>query len=274
MARITIPQELKGKELIDFVVANKEALTNQKKSLAIKFTDAFNYSPSLFHKEGNTVKSIESAQVAEDADVLHVKVICNAANWMDSHSDVLLPDCWKKTINERKGSILHLYDHKQNFDGEIGDVSDVYSQELSLKDLGVNKSGTTQVLVMESDVRKDLNEKMFNRYKNKRVKQHSIGLQYVKIQLAVNDEDSPKEKAVWDKYIGSVINKEAAEEQGFFWAVSEIKLYENSAVIFGSNELTPTLEISDNTKQEPSISDTPAQPFNAKSYIDNLKIKL
>lgn len=269
MARISIPSDLKGKDLTRFILANKEAILTEKKSMVIKYSDPFNYSSSLLHKEGSTVKALDT--VPDNTDVINVKIVGNTANFVDSHKDMLLPDCWKKTINERKGMILHLYDHKHSFDGEIGDATSLYSQEMSLTDLGINKSGTTQVLVMESDVKKSLNEKMFDRYKNKRVKQHSIGMQYVKIALAVNDEESPKEKALWDKYIGQVINKSEAEEDGYFFVVPEIKLYEISAVIFGANSLTPTLET--DTKQEPSI-DTPAQPFDAKEYIKSLTIKL
>ena len=36
-------------------------------------------------------------------------------------------------------------------------------------------------------------------------------------------------------------NPEQAEEKGYFWLVREAKLIEISAVLLGSNELTPTL---------------------------------
>jgi hypothetical protein len=32
-----------------------------------------------------------------------------------------------------------------------------------------------------------------------------------------------KEKAIWDKYIDEIVNKEAAEEQSYFWAVFKQK---------------------------------------------------
>ena len=73
--------------------------------------------------------------------------------------------------------------------------------------------------------------------------QHSIGLQYVKIELAINDKDEKEEFKAWEKYFPLAINKSKAESQGYFWAVKEYKLLENSAVLFGSNELTPTLEV-------------------------------
>ena len=39
----------------------------------------------------------------------------------------------------------------------------------------------------------------------------------------------------------SIINKEKIDKSGYFWYVTEIKLFEISAVLFGSNELTPTV---------------------------------
>ena len=36
--------------------------------------------------------------------------------------------------------------------------------------------------------------------------------------------------------------KETAIEKGYFWAVLEAKLIEGSAVVIGSNPVTPTLE--------------------------------
>ena len=51
------------------------------------------------------------------------------------------------------------------------------------------------------------------------------------------------EKANWDKYYPMVANKELADQKGFFWAVTEAKVIEGSAVVKGSNECTPVMEI-------------------------------
>ena len=55
-----------------------------------------------------------------------------------------------------------------------------------------------------------------------------------------------KEKAIWDKYINQVINRDASEEQGYFWAVTEAKVIEGSAVVMGSNYATPTISVTGN----------------------------
>jgi hypothetical protein len=66
---------------------------------------------------------------------------------------------------------------------------------------------------------------------------------YVKLQLAINDEEEVQEFEVWNKYIDEIANKDDAVNQGYFWAILEAKLIEGSAVPIGSNTITPTLEV-------------------------------
>ena len=78
--------------------------------------------------------------------------------------------------------------------------------------------------------------------RHKKVKQHSIGLRYVKILLCINDEKDAEHYKNWVTYSGFVINQEKIIKNGFFWAVTEIQLYEVSAVLWGANEVSPTIE--------------------------------
>jgi hypothetical protein len=49
---------------------------------------------------------------------------------------------------------------------------------------------------------------MFNQYAKGYVKEHSVGMRYVKIELAVNlIQSMHEEKAVWDKYIDEIVKK-------------------------------------------------------------------
>jgi hypothetical protein len=147
---------------------------------------------------------------------------------------------------------------------EVGDVVNIYSQDISLSELGLNQKGTTQVLIFETDIIKEYNPVVFKKYRAGKIKQHSIGLMYIRIALAINDEENEKEYDFWNKYYDQVINKDIVDERGYFWVVSEIKLLENSAVLFGANELTPTLDVKSDTlflplkgtEEEPLIKDT------------------
>lgn len=267
--KILIDPALKGKELTKFLVDNCDKLIAQKKSI-IKRTDPVTSIPTLYNLKGDKALKTTIADIPNDATSVRVKVVANTALWMDSQYDVLIPDCWKTSIKQRKGMIPHLHDHIHEIGAEVGDVADIYSQDVSLTDLGLNKSGKTQCLIFETDIRKSYNEAVFNKYSAGRIKQHSIGLQYVKMSLAINDEDSQKEFDFWTKYIKQVINRDVAEEAGFFWVIEEIKLLENSAVLFGSNELTPTLDVKVDTTLDPGLEQP--SPFDLSKAIKETKL--
>ena len=265
--RIKTPNFTEKKELFDYLVSNKKDLILQKKSMPI-VSDVISLSVASVTKGGFASKMQE--EVKEDIDVLRVKVVANTSGWMDSHSDVLLANSWNKSISERKQFIPHLHDHKHEIGAKVGEVVDIYPSELSYAELGIKGMGTTQALVFVTDIMKSYNEQVFNQYKLGKINQHSIGLQYVKMTLAINDEDYKDEFDAWNKYSDLVINKEQAEEKGFFWAVQEIKLIENSAVLFGSNEITPTLD--NNVKTEPS-ADTQEKQSDETIAEDTVEIK-
>ena len=169
---------------------------------------------------------------------------------MDSHGDVHIKGIWNKSLKENK-RMMHLQEHKSgSFDKIISSGADLkaYVKDYSWKDLGYDAEGETQALVFESLVKNSRNPYMFNQYKNGYVDNHSVGMQYVKLELAINDKEYEKEKDFWDKHIGGVVNAKDAEAKGYFWVVSEAKAIEGSAVPHGSNSVTPTLPTSKDTE--------------------------
>jgi len=247
--RVPIPNIPDKKDLISYLKANKNEIIANKKTFPIISEPVT--SPLTYIDNSPIVK--DNTAVTRDIDVLRVKVVANTANWIDNHMDMLTETSWDKTISERKNTIPHLHDHIHKVDAKIGEVVDILSSTFSYAELGINGQGATKSLVFITDVMKSYNEKVFNQYKAGKINQHSIGLQYMKIDLAINDEDEKEEFEVWEKNYQKVINKEKADKMGFFWVVKEIKLLENSAVLFGSNEITPTLD-NDLGKFEPLLN--------------------
>jgi phage head maturation protease len=194
--------------------------------------------------------------VNDSENKLERTIVGNTYMWMDSHDDVHAKGVFTKSIKERKNQIFHLHDHEFKLTAKVGEPKEVYEKELLWSEFGVNKAGSTTALLMDSEIYKDYNSKIFNAYKNGQISQHSVGMQYVKIDLAVKDEDYEEEYKTWQDNIENIGNKELAEEKGYFWLVREAKLIEISAVLLGSNTLTPTLEnkeaVIDTSKQEPS----------------------
>lgn len=249
------------KKLFEYLRENKDEIKSRKtKDLfgnpVLKFTSATSYTPPK-------VATKASEPVQADAKEIRVKTVANATRVLDSDMDVLMPGCYTRTIAERKGMMHHLHDHIHRMEAKVGQVADVYTEDVLVSDLLMDEGGEnkTECLIFETDIKKSYNEKIFEEYKSGKVNQHSIGLQYVDIELAINDPDSEKEKALFDTYIDQIINPEKALERGFFWVVKDVEVLENSAVLWGSNPATPTLTTSakdapTKVKEEKSDADT------------------
>jgi len=247
MDRVIYPKFTEKEDLYKWLVANKDSLAAQKKAIT-KEADAIIF--RIVNKDGNVSK--ENAPFIPNTDEFTVKVVINTTNLMDSHLDVHIPGLWTKSLKENK-MLMHVQEHISKFDHIISDGADLkaMTQILSWEQLGFsNLEGKTEALVFESLVTKERNEFMFKQYSKGYVKNHSVGMRYVQIIMCINDKAYGAEFEAWEKYFPMVANKETAEDMGFFWAVKEAKVVEGSAVVLGSNFITPTLD--NNFKSEPS----------------------
>jgi len=242
---LKLPEFKTKKELFDFLVENKESLIAQKCS-AIKEADGFGCQTILV-RDGLVGKAAPSII---DAEEIRVKVVINTTNIMDSHDDVHIKGLWNKSLKENK-RIMHVQEHKSNqFDKIISSGEDLkaFVKDMSWKDLGYNAEGDSEALIFDSLIKRSRNEYMLNQYKSGYVSNHSVGMQYVKLDIAINDKEYEKEMDFFNKYIETIVNKQKAIDKGYFWVVTEAKAIEGSAVPNGSNPVTPTIYIED--KQE------------------------
>lgn len=260
MSKVLVPEDLKGKELFKFLVANKSKLIATKKA-SLKYTDSVIAKPGIlpFTKTSATKAAVQTGDSIEEPGVLNVKVVANTA-WICDHAmDVLTDTCYDKSVKEKGILIPHIADHIHTSTNHVGDVKAVYTEKLNLKDLGLDMPGKTTALIFETDVKEEYNELTYLFYKNGKINAHSIGLIYITIGLCINDEECLAEFELWNKYYDKVINKDVIDEEGYFWIVPEIRVIENSSVMFPCNELTPTLSISDTGKSQPPLG-TDKQP--------------
>lgn len=238
MARIEIPKLDTKHEVFEFLKENKELHFKEKKS-SIKHADY------VSHVFPVTADKANPKPVSAEASEIRVKSVINTTNIMDSHLDVHIKGLWKKSLRENKDLVL-LQEHKMNFSHVISEEVKAFTEIMDFKAVGFPRlKMDTEALIFNSVINKDRNEFMFNLYSKALVKQHSVGMQYVKLLLAINSDSSEfkEEKEVWDKYISEVANAKDAENRGFFWPVLEAKAIEGSAVVRGSNPATPTQEI-------------------------------
>jgi hypothetical protein len=250
------------KEEISYMVKHKKDIAEFKKAVKKEFVQGLSMSTDT-----TVVKALSTSKETDTDTVIKRTIIGNTYNWLDSHGDVHLDGTFTKSISERQERIWHLHDHEHKMTAKVGEPSSIYEKTVAWYELGIEKVGTTTSLMMDSDILKDYNALMFNQYRTEKVDQHSVGMFYVKLDLAVNDPDFEEEHKVWTTNIDRIGNKADAEELGYFWAVKEAKLIEISAVLEGSNSLTPTVEAKDieplrDTQKNEPLKDTQNEQKN------------
>ncbi len=266
-------------ELLDAFISkelkhDKAKLYAMKKS-SFKEADSFSFDLSKLDSKDESIKAIVTTPII-DATKIRVKSIINTTNLLDSHGDVHIKNIWKKSIQENKSMYL-LNSHQQKFEYVITDNVTPLAQTMSWKSLGFDFEGNTQSLVFDSIIEKTkYNELMFDMYASGKVKNHSVGMQYVKILYCVNSDDSywQEEKANWGKYINEVANKDEAESTGNFWAVLEAKIIEGSAVLRGSNYATPTQSVTEVKNEAEIITSTIIEPSQDTQITNNAQSKV
>ncbi len=300
-----IPQFATKEELLDFLKKNKKLILSEKMA-KIKHADAYSYTgikdyQTIYNGHEDVNKEfgiIAKAESGASETKLIVRSVINTTGILDSHGDVHIPGLWKKSLSESK-ILYHLQEHQMKFDKVISDEVKASAKSIAWKTLGYDFEGNTQALVFDSVVDNERNEYMYNQYLKGYVKNHSVGMRYVKALFCVNSEEKywAEEKANWDKYIDQVANRQDAEAQFYFTAVLEAKVVEGSAVLVGSNQATPTISVtqskddnseaagkgtSDENTNEPDITtqeeseqtDKIGQQANAPDYSEIAKALL
>ena len=257
------------KELFDFLFKNKKELTAQKKAVT-KYADCVTLDPVVVYEKPTEAAKGEQENDGAMFDTLRVVVIINTTNFMDCHNDVHLPGIWSKSLAENK-MIMHVQEHEMEFEKIISDGKNLkaYTRTYTWKELGYNYPGVTEGLTFDSTIERKRNEFMLNQYKNGWVRNHSVGMRYVKLDMAINDEDYPNEYEAWKKYYPQIANQERADEKGYFWYVTEAKCVEGSAVPLGSNSATPTMSVEeiDEPQNEPPSKALTIEPEQS-THID------
>ena len=232
---------------IKHVLANKELL-QAKKQAAIKHGDVVFGSYGEVNQKTAIMKEdgIDATMIGK----LKLSLCINTTNVIDSHMDCHIPGLWKKSLQETK--VLHLLqEHEMEFEYVIADTVNndftASTKRIAWNKLGASYEGSTEALMFDVVIDSKRNEFMFGQYKNGYVLNHSVGMRYVKLFLCVdtNEPSYASEKANWDKYYPQVMNKEVADQKGYFWAVTEAKVIEGSAVVKGSNTITPVVSITE-----------------------------
>lgn len=276
------------KELFRYLVEERELIFSQKKSITKRAEGGLSMivnAEEIAREVTNKLKPLYEND--KEAGLLKRTILANTYWWMDHHSDVHLgrgddPEgtaIFSESIKNRASKVPPIDQHNWSLDGRMGKTLALYEAPISWRSLGIGNTGMTEGLFADAEISKKKSPNRYEDYLNDEIDQHSVAMNYVDIQLAVNDEDEyPKEYAVFQKYIKRVGNRKEVEKQGYFFAVAKAKLGEYSAVIAGSNELTPTMGVSqssgDTGKREPSGDiRKKAQALVVVNSLNNLHIQ-
>lgn len=259
---IVVPKFDDFSKLHAWLISNKQALIAQKCS-EMKKADAF--SADFYLRQKST--EVTKASISADAQSIEVESIINTTKLLDSHADVHFDGLWNKSLRETKVNYL-VKEHNFSFDGTISDNVKAYTKDYTWKELGFDYAGSTQALVYQSVIDKDDSTGMFEKYRKGQVRQHSVGMRYVKMALAVDNKRYAAEEKIWKLYYDQIANKADVDALGYFWAITEAKNIEGSAVMRGSNFATPTYSVQE---VEPGKS-TQHEPRRALDFASRKKM--
>jgi len=212
--------------------ANKDLLIKARKA-EIKTKS------NTFKLQGLSDLSIKALPDMEDG---YIYAVISNTNYMDSHNDVHLNGSMSKTASEQYGKVYYVADHELKVDSIIATPKNVDMQlkAVDWKAMGYDYEGKTEALLFKVAKNKIYHDKALKLIDDKEPLENSIRMQYVKIDLAVNDPEEESEYKTWSEVYPKIANKERADEYGYFWAVRELKIInEGSMVLFGSNSATP-----------------------------------
>ena len=227
-------------ELFDAIKKDESRIKALKKAEII-----FSHQRGHLSKSNIKIKdAVNKALTIEDG---YIYPVISTTNYLDSHGDVHINGCFKKTVQEQQGKILYCKDHNISVDTIIAWQSDVEMMvaELPFSELGKEYSGNAECLIFKIDKEALVeSESIEDIIDNNRPVQNSIRMQYVNFVTCIDDKrpEYKVEKANWDKYYKMIANKADADLMGYFWAVLELKIRdEGSMVVKGSNDATPIL---------------------------------
>ena len=193
--------------------------------------------------EKDSFRALSANQnVTDDSETLTVEGVAIIANYIDSHGSIFTEDCLRASLDE---TIIHSADHIRDYDHLISTSVEKEIRSIPFRDLGVDIEGDAIAFCFKSVFEKEDNERMYKQYKRGRVKYHSIEFDWsrrgAEIYCANRTMHGQEYKDNWDKYYPTVVNQEVADARGWFYVYERAPIVAVSAVVLGSNKVTPTL---------------------------------
>lgn len=277
-----IPQYLSKKfasikELHHFLKDNNEEIISQKKSTVFKSIDK-GAGVSFVDFDNNGDEVTEKAR-GYGFKTENIYLVINSTQWLDSHFDVHLKGCYKKTVKEKQGKVYLIDTHLKGLGNILADKSDI---NLLIKDidwnlLGKNIEGSTECFLFEIPKLKVRPDALQFMSKTPDL-ENSFAMRYINASVAIksNDPAFREENELFDEYIQNIVNPEMANKYGFFYAVKELAIMGEGSicpVIGGSNSATRIIDISEPSNHSESNKNEPSKDTQTSKKITFVKLK-
>lgn len=277
-----IPQYLNKKfaslkELHHFLKDNNEQIISEKKSTVFKSIDK-GAGVSFVDFDNNIDEVTEKAR-GYGFKTENIYPVINSTQWLDSHFDVHIKGCYKKTVKEKQGKVYLIDTHLKGLGNILADKSDV---TLLIKDidwtlLGKNIEGSTECLVFEIPKLKVRPDALQFMSKTPDL-ENSFAMRYINTSVAIksNDPAFREENELFDEYIQNIVNPEIANKYGFFYAVKELAIMGEGSicpVIGGSNSATRIIDVSEPSNHSETNKNEPSKDTQPSKKITFVKLK-
>jgi hypothetical protein len=252
------------------LMVNKEFIIKEKTSNILKSCEK---GLSVVANQDAIFKALETNKALKlDNDYYYFVV--NSSNILDSHRDLHVKGNWDKSVKEQQGKVYLVFDHQLKRNEIIAMKEDItmFTAEIPFSLIGKNYDGDTYALIYKVAKNRIVNKEAKEWLNDGYSLEASVRMQYVKIELAVNtnDSDSVKEKETFDKYIDVIANKNEFKDLDYFWVVKEAKnVQESSLVMFGSNSATGTIQ--ENKTEADVITSEKTEPSDDTQTTEMLK---
>jgi len=179
-------------------------------------------------------------------------IVVNTTGILDSHNDLHVKGCFKKSSKEQNRKNALVDTHEMSLKNTIARRQDVemFVADIPFSMIGKAYEGETQALIYK--IAKDKIREAYKEFLEDGTDiEASVRMQYVNIKLALNsdDDEDKEEKKTFDSSINQIANKADFDNLKYFWVVSEAKnIGESSLVLQGSNHATGVVN---NNKIEP-----------------------
>lgn len=264
MTPLYLNRQFANKEALHhFLKDNAEAILEAKKTTVHKSIDK---GASIgFVDLGSSLNTDVYKASLDGLSQDNIYPVVSSTNWLDSHFDVHLKGCFKKTVKEQQGKVYLIDTHLKGLSNIIARKADVrmFVKSIPFRVLGKDFEGESECLVFsipKLKVRPDALEFI----KETPDLENSLAMRYVNISLAVNSKDPAyeEEREEYEKYINQIANRDLAEKYGFFYAVKELAIMGEGSicpVVGGSNSATRVLIAEKSEEIEPPVG-TQEQP--------------